>query len=402
MAPAGIDRHADGQTTPAWQPAGLAEGYSGIALLHAELGDRQAAYAHLAAANRADPLSDGGHMLLAGRLPGLLLAARAAARGPGDYTGLIGMASPPVAAAVRRTAAAELDRAARGTSGTRFTAYDVISGLTGATRLLLACGTEPEALDAALRALVALTGGIHLVGGGPELPGWYVEHGWDGPDRGTSHLNVGLAHGISGPLAALSIAYRDGVRVPGQAEAIERIVTWLLAQRRDLAGAPTWPEIVVPGGRSPVPSGRPGWCHGEPGLARAVQLAGMALDVPTWRTTAVQALRAALGRPWEGFGMVDAGLCHGWSGLLQITLRIAWDEGDERVAEAADQLAARVVHQFTPDAPFGFGHTAPPGLQMSPNQPGFLCGAAGIALALHTYATDSPPLNGWDAALLLS
>lgn len=37
----------------------------------------------------------------------------------------------------------------------------------------------------------------------------------------------------------------------------------------------------------------------------------------------------------------------------------------------------------------------------APAGPGLLTGAAGIALALHAYATDAPPRTSWDAAFLL-
>jgi lantibiotic biosynthesis protein len=386
---AAVDRHAGGQATPAWQPATLAEGHPGIALLQAELGDRQAAHAHLAAAGRSSEPAPGGHRLLAGRLPGLLFAASAMRRRPGDYAGLLDRAGPVVADAVRRTAAAELERVGRGATGTRFAVYDVLAGLSGASRLLLACGTEPAALDDSLRALVALTAGR-------QGPGWYVEHGWSSPDDPTAHVNLGLAHGVPGVLAALSVAYREGTRVPGHAEAIERIATWLLAV------GPDWPEILGSDGSVLAPAGRPSWCYGVPGLARALQLAGLALDEAAWRATATGALRAVLARPWAGFDFCDAGLCHGWGGLLQVTLRMAWDGADERLAAAADGLADRVVGYFSAEAPFGFRYATGGEVRMAPDRPGLLWGSAGAALALQTYAGGHPPSTGWDAALLLA
>ncbi|HZX04042.1 hypothetical protein, partial [Kribbella sp.] len=89
IAGRGTDRTADGVVGPAWQPAGLAEGHPGIALLHAELGNPVVAHAHLAAANHAADPTGGGPELYAGRLPGLLLAAVGARRAEGGgYTTL--------------------------------------------------------------------------------------------------------------------------------------------------------------------------------------------------------------------------------------------------------------------------------------------------------------------------
>jgi hypothetical protein len=377
---AGADRHPGGELTPVLQDATLAEGYPGIALLHAELGDRRTAHAYLAAANRAVDLTDGSHRLYTGRLPGLLLAALAAARRPDDYAGLIGQLTTPVEVAVRRTAAA-MSR-----YGTTFDDSDVLSGLSGAIRLLLAAGLTPSE---GLEALVELTQRAE--------PGWFVTHGAEGSGGGAAHFNLGMAHGVPGLLAALAVACREKAVFSGLPEAVERLASWLLDQQELSA----WPEIIGLDGLR-TPGGRPGWCYGVPGLARALYLAGDALDVVGWREQAVSALVHTLDQPWDSFGMRDAGLCHGWAGLLHTTQRMAWDSDDPRLAAAVDELAERVTASFDTNAPFGFRYDATGEIQMHPDRPGFLWGAAGVALALNTYATAQPPTTRWDLALLVS
>ena len=44
------------------------------------------------------------------------------------------------------------------------------------------------------------------------------------------YFNCGLSHGIPGPLALLSVAYKEGVIVEGQKEAIEKIGSWLMSK----------------------------------------------------------------------------------------------------------------------------------------------------------------------------
>ena len=396
-----VDTYPDGHDVPSWQPESLADGYPGITLLHAELGDRRGAHGHLIATNRTGAPADDAHRLFAGRLPGLMFGALAAAQRPEEYADLLQQAGTLVATAVQRLAAAELDRiSAGGGTGARFAAYDVLSGLSGGLRLLLASGAHPDAAGEAVRALVSLTEPIRPADGGPERPGWYVEHGWSGTDDDrTGHFNLGLSHGVPGVLAVLSIAHRDGVRVAGQAEAIERIVTWLLDREDERSG---WPEVVGLSGEVLLATGRPGWCYGGPGLARALYLAGDALDVADWRSTAVRALARTLARPWDEYELREAGLCHGWAGLLQITSRMARDSGDERLASAVPGLADRVLGHYTAEAPFGFRYTTGTTVRMAADRPGFLWGAAGIALALQSYVTDQPPRTDWDAALLLT
>jgi hypothetical protein len=89
-------------------------------------------------------------------------------------------------------------------------------------------------------------------------------------------------------------------------------------------------------------------CRGSPVPS---QLAGIALDRPSWRETAVPVLRRVPARPWDEWDMIDAGLCHGWAGMSHITRLMASDSDAADLSEAADGLARRVIGCFDPDAP---------------------------------------------------
>jgi lantibiotic biosynthesis protein len=392
-----VDRLAGGREALTWHPSALNEGCAGVALLHAELGDRRSAHAFLGAAATAVTPGRGG--LFAG-LPAVVFATRAAVIRPRDYAGLLDRALPEVRAATRDLARGEAGRIAAGRAGTTFAAYDVVQGLTGLGRLLLA-GDDDVAADV-VDCLIALARQDVEVGG-VRVPGWWVAHApiRDAP-QGDGHVNLALAHGIAGPLALLAIAHRAGLRRPGQEEAIERIAGWLL----DRHSGGSWPTVLTPqqlvGAPAPVTPDRPSWCYGSPGIARAIQLAGIALDRPAWRRTAVSALRAALARSWDTWGMIDAGLCHGWAGMLHMTRLVAADDGGEDLAPAVDGLARRVVGCYDPEAPFGFRYAAGAGAAVAPDRAGFLEGAAGIALALHAYVRGDAPKTAWDSALLLA
>jgi class I lanthipeptide synthase len=62
--------------------------------------------------------------------------------------------------------------------------------------------------------------------------------------------------------------------------------------------------------------------------------------------------------------------------------------------------SVRNLAAFEPGTPFGFTSSHPRTARPL-DRPGFLDGSAGIALALHAYATGQRPRTGWDAALLL-
>jgi hypothetical protein len=134
-------------------------------------------------------------------------------------------------------------------------------------------------------------------------------------------------------------------------------------------------------------------------MARALYLAGAVTGEKDWQNTAHAAMHGALAAA-NDHTIHDFALCHGWAGLLQITWRMAYDTGDAAYAEAADKLAARISNGFDPETAFGFRYTHP-AAPVSTDRPGFLEGAAGIALALHCHATGEPPVTNWDAALLL-
>jgi len=97
------------------------------------------------------------------------------------------------------------------------------------------------------------------------------------------NLNCGLAHGIPGPLATMSLALACDVTVPGLPEAVDRAAGWLAGHRADDYWGVNWPvavSLIAVGsvvaaepGRAGEPS-RSAWCYGAPGVARALWLAG--------------------------------------------------------------------------------------------------------------------------------
>src|SRR5690606_20106649 len=198
--------------------------------------------------------------------------------------------------------------------------WDLIRGMTGLAALLLSRRPIAPRLPDVLACLVALAHPVR--GDGRMLPGWWSAVGPDGKEMADGHGNNGMAHGIAGPLAVLSLALRAEVSVPGQEEAVGTFATWL-----DRHGAHYWSTAAHLDADQP-PAAKPArqsWCYGQPGIARAQQLAALALGDIARRRAAEDTVATILTDPLRLARITDSPLCHGGAGLLMLTRAVAAD-----------------------------------------------------------------------------
>ncbi|NUK01218.1 lanthionine synthetase C family protein [Streptomyces lunaelactis] len=379
-----------------WTAQSLAQGAAGIALLHVEraharLGPWRLAHKWIAQAASGD--------VSAADTTGLFLGAPAVAfllnTTPTAFNSLYSEAwttlhAHVTALAHRRTDTA-LARMFRGDLPT-FAEYDVFYGLTGIGVYLLRSDPSSSALERILSYLVSLT---HPVDSdGHRLPGWWVGHD---PRRGHStrfrlgHGNLGAAHGITGPLLLLAQALRRGISVEGHQEAIRTICFHLDGWRQDGVAGPWWPEHLTLAEFDTYRThhhgpGRPSWCYGTLGIARAGQLAGIALNNPALQRSYEDALYRSLTDPTQLAQVTDTSLCHGWAGIYQTAFRAAHDALNPHLHNVLQPLGEALSTHARPG---------------SANGPGLIDGDAGCALALTPLAADQAPTTGWDACLLI-
>ncbi|MGW1835875.1 lanthionine synthetase C family protein [Streptomyces sp. NPDC002067] len=393
--------------TPGPAPSSLDDGHPAMTLLCAELGHereelRRAAHAHLSAGaallTAAPPQA-----LFRGGVPALAFAAHAARRTPDDYAGLLARLDTALDRVTAHALHEENARLDAGRAGVGYWRYDLINGVTGLARLLLLrYGTHRETVSEALTYLIRLT--RPLARDGVPVPGWWCHEGPGAPGEPHpryphGHVNFGLAHGISGPLAVLATALRDGVPVPGLRTAVTDLTAELLAHRTEAGGWPAQIALERYGTEPPEP-GRTAWCYGTPGTAAALHQAGRALGDAELCALAADALADDLDRPR---GVTGHAFCHGHAGLLHLCHTLTEEAPHPRLTAHRDALATRLVAAYDPELPYGFRESATDAEAGTdaPAGPGLLTGAAGIALALHAYATGAPPRTPWDAAFLL-
>jgi lantibiotic biosynthesis protein len=389
-----------------WEPAGIAQGDGGLALM--------AGYA--ATAFPAEGWELTAHERLATALRG---AERASSLPTGLFSGLAGLAF--VASLLSRdgeryqrvlrsldrallpAARAGAERLRRRPAGMSVGEFDAISGLSGIAAALLerrrrgARAVVEPVLGTVIGALVELT--EERSG----LPRWYTPAAEMADETWArlypeGNLNCGLAHGIPGPLAVMALARCDGIDVPGLAEAVARLADWLVAHRSDDAWGLNWPTAVSIGSGHPDRPSRAAWCYGAPGVCRALWLAGESLANDELREIAVAGMEAVYRRPIAERAIDSPTFCHGVAGLLQVTLRFASDTGLPVFADAAEALTQQLLDAYDGTRPLGYA-TLEPG-DRAVDQPGLLDGAPGVALVLLAAATDAEP--AWDRVFLLS
>jgi hypothetical protein len=377
------------------RPQSLAGGAAGIALLHTERaraghGDWATAHAWLAAAARED-LSAGPNAGLFFGAPTLAFVTRAALDRPQKLTRALAQLDTSTTAMTRKrlaTAHARIDRAER----PALAEFDLIRGLTGLGTYHLHRDPHDPITAAVLSYLVRLT--EPLPGRTDGLPGWWTDlapNGSPSRDFPGGHGNFGMSHGISAPLALLSLAMRCGVVVAGHTDAIDRICAWTDLWRQDHVGGPWWPGYITEkqvqeGHAGQAHRQRPSWCYGTPGVARAQQLAGLATADTARQRAAESAILGCLRDPGQLGRITDSGLCHGLAGVFHTAWRMAADTYSPDLVAELPSLTDTLLGQ----------------LACSPQDPEFLDGRAGIALALHTAGTNTAPRTQWDACLLLA
>ncbi|MCZ4603497.1 lanthionine synthetase C family protein [Streptomyces sp. Lzd4kr] len=380
-----------------WAAQSLADGAAGISLLHVEIASRyggswRAAHRWItAAATGTVSAADTTGLFLGAPSVGFLLTTV-----PPPFQHLYDPARKTLHRHITDLAHRRVEAAlarVRAHDLATFGEYDLFYGLTGLGAYLLRTDPEGVALERVLKYLVTLTRPLAPDGRG--LPGWWVSHD---PARGESprfpagHGNFGAAHGIAGPLLLLAQAMRRGITVDGHRGAMWTICEHLGDWCQHSPAGPWWPEHIS---RRDLDRGRPhhdaparpSWCYGTTGIARAGQLAGLALRARDLQAFYEDALYRALTDPEQLARVTDTGLCHGWAGIYQTAVRAAADALDPRLRTLPKSLGVTLAAQAQPGVPAATG---------------LINGDAGTALALTTFASQQAPITGWDACLLIN
>ena len=392
VASAGADRR--------WSPFSVAQGHCGVALAFGYLDrcfpeedwDRRA-HDHLTAASEAAERTGVSALGLYGGLSGLAFTARYLSYGGRRYGKLVNHLDEALQERL-------LTRNGEPKHGCPVAFFDLVSGQSGVAAYLLERSSEPRR-DGALKG--ALKGVIDVLGEVQGVPRWHTpsELNVDASlARRHPHgvLNCGLAHGVPGPIAVLSLARLSGVRLQGLKPALRRAADWIAGQRVADEWGVNFPAVVPLDTPAAVSTSRAAWCYGAPGVARSLWLAGRALGDRALSALASEALEAVMRRPLAERRIDSPTFCHGVAGLAQVALRFLHDTPTPTLVQGARALVGQLTSAYEPSSMFGFRSIDPDGGRI--DRPGLLDGAAAVALVLLAAACHEEPT--WDRFFLLS
>ncbi|MGG4142359.1 lanthionine synthetase C family protein [Paenibacillus algorifonticola] len=284
--------------------------------------------------------------------------------------------------------------------------YDCMEGLAGIGRYLLQFDDEESVSSTRtiLDYLVALSSEYDRHG--EFVPSWYIPQSnqfleAEKVKYEQGNFNLGISHGIAGPLSLLSSAYTKGIRVEGQLEAIENIVAFFKRWVQHDDYGIVWPDRVsleeyTAGTKSGVTVNNESWCYGIPGISHALSLAANALNDVSCETLGIRACNEMMKRPIDIWSIKSPTFCHGFAGLLyllhkyHLKHRADWDR--KPLYDALEAL----LGEYDPELAFGF-HDYDHGPMQNP---GLLVGTAGIVLALISILKQQD--YEWDYIFLIS
>ncbi|MGE6537961.1 lanthionine synthetase C family protein [Bacillus luti] len=404
------DNIPNGGTLHPWDPITLSHGYPGTIMLFAEL-DRQfpeegwdlIAHSHLIEIQKAIEKQGVNSISMFGGVSGIAYATSYASRNYERYHIFLKKLNEFVLSQLHLVLNYQKEEC-----GVHPFMYDTIQGATGVGRYLLQniqLESNLEALKKILNCFINMSNDIEV--NGEVVPGWYVPYANQFletdkilfPD---GNFNCGHAHGIPGPLSLMALAIEQGIEVPGQKQAIRKMIDWLIRWQDE----GSWParlsfkEVVNDQAYHVYPK-RKGWCYGNPGVARALYLAGRSLKDQKSMKIALSSYQDTLLQSEEEWDLASPTFCHGRAGLLQMSIRMAKDENGEVSMQSIIKLIDYVMDAYDPQAPFGFKD-----LQSNEqtsnelNKVGLLEGVSGVLLTLLSLSAVEEPW--WDGVFLIS
>ena len=280
----------------------------------------------------------------------------------------------------------------------RTSEFDVIYGAAGIGNYLLQFTNDLEVYSSLQILCEYLISIVRKNNRKTNMPGWYIDLKTEPlyepyASYGEGYINYTISHGCGGILLFLVNAYRKGVIVNGQTEAIEDIVLEYLRLNKSSNGV-WWSGILskeeYKKGVFPPRGERQSWCSGNISVLYAIYKASQLL---LWKDTErdiFQRIKQIILMPTEQYGLCSPIICHGYAGLLTIFRNLYDETADIDIYKRMCFFLDVVVSCFDLQNKYGFKNKkfSNSKINISEDDNTFLNGAAGIIMELLSWLKE--------------
>lgn len=361
-----------------WQPLTLSHGFPAILLLFATLNDLfpsenwdQISHSYVLKIKETLEKEKISDLSLFGGLAGCCFAIQAASQKKTRYQKLLSKMNDYLVSQTRKEYFGPLYEKIELNLPARAELYDPISGIIGIGAYALQNLDDPflySLLREILTICVAISKPIAI--DKYTLPGWYIPSHYQFTEQDKKryprgNFNLGMAHGVSGLLAFLSLSLSQNILVEGQTEAIERISTWIQSKKIVNNNNVYWLDRISfenEVGSDPLGPSHftmDAWCYGTAGVSRSLYLTGKALNKIELQEIAIEAFLSALNRIHSDYENCSPTFCHGLAGILTMSKLMARDTKLDKLEKSVSILKERLINLYDPSYPFGFKDQQP-------------------------------------------
>lgn len=277
--------------------------------------------------------------------------------------------------------------------------FEAVYGLAGIARYLLILKDNKQAeivIKEILKYFIKLNEKVEYKG--YRIPRYFItpqnQLNDDAKNYPGGHVDIGIAHGLCGPLLVMSIALEQGYKLMNLPETIRDMANELLLWIQEDKFGIWWPskinynEYVNNSLLYNHPTAN-GWCYGTPSVARTLWICGSALKDEKYKNIAVKAFKSLSNRILEDLKIIGPTFCHGLAGILHLTHLMYLDTLDNDLLIFKNRLTKKLLNKLDENSLLGFKDISFDGVKRTTI--GALDGVSGVYMVLQSVITQKKP-----------
>ncbi|MEZ5196408.1 MAG: lanthionine synthetase C family protein [Bacteroidales bacterium] len=221
-------------------------------------------------------------------------------------------------------------------------------------------------------------------------------------EKDLSGYNISLSHGIASLIVFFSKIYNRNIERDKTSILLKGSIKYLINQKLDITKYNSFFSMWAKESMDKITSSRLAWCYGDLGIAVSMWHSSQVLNDRKLENDAISIfLHSSKRKKLDENGVIDAGFCHGTSGIAHIFNRMYGYTGIEELKVASNYwfLQTLKMSQFK-DGIAGYKTWLTERYGGWKNNISLLEGVSGIGLTMISAVSNIEPT--WDECLLLS